>query len=70
MVDLAAEKRSKERERRDAAEAFDRMCATRPLKPPPFRFEGSSTTAGALAARKDRRIGVLLGTSFLLGRTA
>lgn len=35
--------------------AFDRMCAERPLKPPPCRFAVSpAATPGAVAARKDR----------------
>jgi hypothetical protein len=46
------------------------MCASRPLKPPPFRFAGQSVSAGELAARKDRRLGVLQGVTFTLGRMA
>lgn len=35
--------------------AFDRMCAARPMKPPPYAFGTLPTaTPGAVAARKDR----------------
>lgn len=38
---------------RDDLAAFERMCAARPLKPPPTRFV-ERTNAAEVAARKDR----------------
>jgi hypothetical protein len=45
-------------ERRVACEALSAVQATRPLKPPPFRFEGHRTTAGARALARDKKAGV------------
>lgn len=61
---MFAEKRSKLRERDEDAAAFDKMIAEHragpiAFKPPPFRFDGVVRTAGALAAARDRRLGVL-----------
>lgn len=60
FVEMSAEKRSKDRERAEAAAAFDAMVAARPLKPPPCSSApGPVRTAGALAAARDRRLGIL-----------
>jgi hypothetical protein len=59
---MYAEKRSKIRERDAAVAAFDAMIAKRPLKPPPCKSQpGPVRTAGALAAARDRRLGILDG---------
>ncbi len=46
-------------EAKAAAETFDRMCAARPLKPPPVAIVGAPRTAGQIALaselRKERR---------------
>ena len=46
-------------DRRLAVAAFDLMCRARPLKPAPFRFEGSTVSAAALALRADQRRGLV-----------
>jgi len=57
---MSAEKRMKAREQAEAVEAFDKMVAARPLKPPPLTSSiGPVRTAGALAAARDRRLGIL-----------
>lgn len=46
------------REEIDAAAEFDRMCATRPLKPPRTLERDTNTrSAGALALARDIRLG-------------
>jgi hypothetical protein len=70
-VVISGEKRAKAEDQRAAVAAFDRMCAARPLKPPHQTADaGPTETAGALAARKDKRLGILQGTTFVLGRYA
>ncbi len=61
---LIHEKRAKLAERAEHVEAFDAMIAKHrasaiAFKPPPFRFDGAVRTAGALAAARDRRLGIL-----------
>lgn len=46
-------------DRRCQLAAFELMCAARPLKPPPFRFEGARVSAAAMALRADKRAGLL-----------
>ena len=43
-------------ELRDAAE-LDRICAARPLVPPPLPKHNDTRTAGALALAKEIRLG-------------
>lgn len=61
-----AEKRSRDREKAEACAAFDAMVADRsyakgcPRKPPSRSVEiGPVRTAAALAAARDRRLGIL-----------
>lgn len=43
----------------DAA-AFDRMCAARPLRPPPMPIQPRVRTAGELALATDIRLGLYM----------
>ena len=61
---MMREKKAKIREREEDAAAFDAMIAkhrasAHAFTPPPFRFDGVVRTAGALAAARDRRLGIL-----------
>ncbi len=42
-------------EARAAAADFDRMCAGRPLKPPPVAIVGAPRTAGQIALASEQR---------------
>lgn len=41
----------------NAAAELDRICAARPLKPPPIRHDNPLRTAGAIALAKEIRLG-------------
>jgi hypothetical protein len=45
------------REEIDAAAELDRMCAARPLKPPPLPAENHTRSAGALELAREIRRG-------------
>lgn len=45
------------REELDDAAAFDRMCAARPLTPPPLPRENNTRSAGALELAREIRRG-------------
>jgi hypothetical protein len=40
-------------------EALHAVQATRPLKPPPYRFEGSRLSPAAVEAKADRKRGLV-----------
>lgn len=46
-------------ERDEAVAALLVVQASRPMKPPPYRFEGSCVSAGARALAADRKAGLL-----------
>ena len=43
------------------ARAYDSMCASRPLKPPPMRLNTARASAGAVELAKEKRTGVYDG---------
>lgn len=48
------------REKAETLAAFEAVCASRPLKPPPTRVEAAPRrSAGALALAADRRAGLV-----------
>jgi hypothetical protein len=47
----------KRREEINAAAEFDRICAARPLKPPPLPQHNETRSAGARALAKEIRLG-------------
>ncbi len=47
----------KRREECNAAAELDRICAARPLKPPPLRLDNPTMSAGARALAKEIRLG-------------
>jgi hypothetical protein len=53
----AAREASAARRAADVA-AYERMCASRPMKPPPLRIFRPTITAGQLELRKARRLGL------------
>jgi hypothetical protein len=54
-IDAADLRRNRTRD----VEALHAMQATRPLKPPPYRFEGSRLSPAAVEARADRKRGLV-----------
>lgn len=53
---MSRSKAQADRERTEACAALSRVQAARPLKPPPYRFEGARVSAGARALAKDRKL--------------
>lgn len=51
-----AKQRETARRDRDVA-AYERMCAARPLKPPPMRIMARVRSAGELALARDIKLG-------------
>lgn len=56
MIEAAEHVRNRPRD----VEALHHMWAARPLKPPPYNFGPARNRAALLAAREDRKNGVLV----------
>lgn len=52
------EQEQKARVRSSAASAYDAMCSTRPLTPPPMPAQPVVITPGARALARDKKLGV------------
>jgi hypothetical protein len=56
MIEALESKRNRPRD----VEALHHMQAARPLKPPPYDFGPRRSRVGVLAARQDRKLGILV----------